>query len=154
MFIFCEIKMTYRIDTCESKVYFENLSYLDFDTAYNAFTRQMVDTTFLGIWWRNFFSGRQSGKILSSQRCLRHQIDFFAFRFLLLGYLERSNNNRLQLCKNSCTRYGLSKRYGNIESGTIRWAQFAECKLLVEYTGNHRQYHDCCRPNKWIYIKR
>lgn len=38
--------MTYRIDTCESKVYFENLSYLDFDTAYNAFTRQMVDTTF------------------------------------------------------------------------------------------------------------
>lgn len=38
--------MTYRIDTCESKVYFENLSYLDFDTTYNAFTRQMVDTTF------------------------------------------------------------------------------------------------------------
>lgn len=39
-------KMNYRIDTCESKVYFENLSYLDFDTTYNAFTRQMVDTTF------------------------------------------------------------------------------------------------------------
>lgn len=38
--------MAYRIDTCESKVHFENKSYLDFDTTYNAFTRQMVDSIF------------------------------------------------------------------------------------------------------------
>jgi len=112
-------KMNYRIDTCESKVYFENLSYLDFDTTYNAFTRQMVDTTF----WK-FDDGTFSPEDNPERYYPQNGVyDIKLISLLSDSYCsdtEYTNNHRLQFCKNSCTRYGLSKRYGNIASGAIR----------------------------------
>lgn len=39
-------EINYRIDACEGNVYFENLSYLDFDTTYSTFTEHIMDSSF------------------------------------------------------------------------------------------------------------